>query len=148
MNRIDVFGNEIEEKEEEQYKVPSISPFDFLNSINYTKENLIVDEWSEKQYIPFIVNKGLSYSADTAIQANEMNSRPHLEKSLQYQFLMGVVRKRKRFNKWMKPVKRESIDIIKEYYGYSTRKAEQVLELLDNYKINELKQKLIKDGSN
>ena len=107
MKHVDFFGNEIEEKKEEQYKTPSISPFDFLNSINYTKENLIVDEWSEKQYIPFLVNKGLSYSADTVIQANEMNARPHLEKSLQFQFLINIIRSRKRFNKWIKPQKIE-----------------------------------------
>lgn len=124
----------------------TISPFDFINSINHTKENLIVDEWSEKQYNPYVVNKGMSYSHDTVIPANEMNSRPHLDKAMQYEFLLGIVRKKKRFNKWLKPVKRESIDIIKEYYGYNTRKAEQVLDLFDDSTMLKLKQKVIKGG--
>ena len=60
----------------EPYKAPSISPFDFINAITYNKDDLMVDDWAEKQYAPYIVNKGLSYGADTVIQANEMNSRP------------------------------------------------------------------------
>lgn len=134
------------ERIEETYKSPSISPFDFINSINHTKEHLIVDEWSEKQYLPFIVNKGLSYSADTVIPANEMNSRPHLDKSLQYSFLINIIRSRKRFNKWIKPEKIEALEVIKDYYGYSTKKAQEVLPILSKEQLNTLKQKLQKGG--
>lgn len=139
------FGVKIE-RIEETYKSPSISPFDFINSINHTKEHLIVDEWSEKQYLPFIVNKGLSYSADTVIPANEMNSRPHLDKSLQYSFLINIIRSRKRFNKWIKPEKIEALEVIKDYYGYSTKKAQEVLPILSKEQLNTLKQKLQKGG--
>ena len=116
-----------------------MSPFDFINSINYTKENLIVDEWSEKQYSPYIVNKGLSFSHDTVIPANEMNSRPHLDKTLQYSFLINIVRPRKRFNKWIKPEMIESLETVKEYYGYNTEKARQVLSIHSSEQINTLK---------
>ena len=139
------FGVKIE-RIEETYKSPSISPFDFINSINHTKEHLIVDEWSEKQYLPFIVNKGLSYSADTVIPANEMNSRPHLDKSLQYSFLINIIRSRKRFNKWIKPEKIEALEVIKDYYGYSTKKAQEVLQILTTEQLNTLKLKLKKGG--
>lgn len=141
----DEFGVKIE-KIEETYKSPSISPFDFINSINHTKEHLIVDDWSERQYLPFIVNKGLSYSADTVIPANEMNSRPHLDKSLQYSFLINIIRSRKRFNKWIKPEKIEALEVIKDYYGYSTKKAQEVLPILSKEQLNTLKQKLQKGG--
>lgn len=141
----DEFGVKVE-KIEETYKSPSISPFEFLNSINHTKKNLIVDEWSEKQYLPFIVNKGLSYSADTVIPANEMNSRPHLDKLLQYSFLINIIRSRKRFNKWIKPEKIEALEVIKDYYGYSTKKAQEVLPILSKEQLNTLKQKLQKGG--
>jgi hypothetical protein len=126
----------------------SISPFDFINSINYTKENLIVDEWSEKQYNAYIVNKGLSFSHDTVIPANEMNSRPHMDKTLQYSFLINIVRPRKRYNKWLKPDTIESLDVVKEFYGYSTEKARQALTLLSSDQINTLKEKLKKGGVN
>lgn len=142
-----VFGQPVEEVIQETYKAPAISPFEFVNAINHSKEDLIVDDWSEKQYVPYIVNRGLSYSADTAIPANEMNSRPHLDKKLQFQFLINSIRPRKRYNKWLKAEKIESIEVIKDYYGYSTEKAQQVLPLHDQSMIEYLKQKLEKGGN-
>lgn len=124
----------------------AISPFDFVKSINDTKENLITDDWSEDQYNAFIVNKALSFTPDTIIYANEMNSRPHLEKVLQYQFLINIVRKKKRFSKWIKKEKIEAIDIIKEYYGYNTDKARQVVSILSKEQIDDIKSKLYKGG--
>lgn len=124
----------------------AISPFDFVKSINDTKESLITDDWSEDQYNAFIVNKALSFTPDTIIYANEMNSRPHLEKVLQYQFLINIVRKKKRFSKWIKKEKIEAIDIIKEYYGYNTDKARQVVSILSKEQIDDIKSKLYKGG--
>jgi hypothetical protein len=139
-------GYEVVEKVEEVYKKPSISPFDFANAINYSKENLIVDDWSEKQYNPFIVNRSMSYGADTVIYANEMNSRPHLEKRLQFDFLINTVRPRKRYNKWLKPETVEVLATIQEYYGYSIDKARQVLPLLSDAQLDIIKKKLNKGG--
>lgn len=146
MNINKVFGQAEKQEIEEVYKTPSISPFDFINSINFSKEELIVDDWSEKQYQPYIVNKGLSFGSDTVIAANEVNSRPHIDKKLQYQFLINTIRPRKRFNKWIKPEKIEAMEIIKNYYGYSTEKARHVLPILSNEQLNHLKQKLEKGG--
>lgn len=133
-------------REEETYKSPTISPFDFINAIHHTKENLIVDEWSEKQYNPYIINKGLSYGHDTVIPANEMNSRPHLDSSLQFQFLINIVRPKKRFNKWLKAEKIDDLEVVKEYYCYSTQKAKDILPLLNEDIINEMKIKITKGG--
>lgn len=144
----EIFGQPVIEREVEVYKAPSISPFDFINAINHSKEELIVDDWSEKQYVPFVVNKGLSYGPDTVIQANEMNSRAHLDKKLQFQFLINSIRPKKRFNKWIKVEKLEAIEIVKQYYGYSTEKARQVLSILNEEQINHLKEKLKKGGMN
>ena len=124
----------------------NISPFEFVNSINDTKVNIIVDKWSEDEYNPFIVNKALSFTPDTVIYANEMNSRPHLEKALQYNFLINIVRKKKRFSKWIKKEKIEAIEIIKEYYGYNTEKARQVVSILSKEQIDNIKSKLYKGG--
>ena len=142
----DIFGQQEVKKEEEVFKQPAISPFDFINAINYTKNDLIVDDWSEKQYIPYIVNRGLSYGPDTVISANEMNSRPHLDKKLQFHFLINTVRPRKRYNKWIKAEKIEAIDVVKTYYGYSTDKARQALSILTQKQLDYLKQKLKKGG--
>ena len=123
-----------------------INPFDFINSINYTKDNLIVDDWSESQYKPFLINKGSSFTADTVILANEMNSRPHLDKKLQFDFLINIVRSRKRFAKWLKPERIEAIKLVQEYYGYSYEKASQILPLLSDEQIHYLKQRIKKGG--
>jgi hypothetical protein len=131
---------------EEDYKMTKISPFDFVNAIHYTKENLIVDDWSEKQYNPFVVNKSLSFGADTVIPANEMNSRPHLEKRLQFDFLINTIRPRKRFNKWLKAEKIEDLELVKQYYNYNTEKALQALRILSPEQINTIKERLNTGG--
>lgn len=118
----DVFGQAIEVVEEPVFKEPAISPFDFINAITFNKTDLIVDDWSEKQYVPYIINKGLSYGADTVIPANEMNSRAHLDKKLQFQFLINNIRPRKRFNKWIKVEKIESIEVIKNTMAIAQKK--------------------------
>jgi hypothetical protein len=142
----DVFGQPEVIQKEEVYKAPAISPFDFINAINFDKKDLIVDDWSEKQYIPYIVNRGLSFGADTAIPANEMNSRPHLDRKLQFDFLINTVRPRKRYNKWVKADKVEAIEVVKTYYGYSIEKARQALSILTSEQLDHLKQKLEKGG--
>jgi len=141
-------GDPVVTVDEEQFKVKkkAISPFDFANSINYTKDNLIVDDWSEKQYNAFIVNKALSYGADTVIAANEMNSRPHIDKKAQYDFLRGIVRKKKRFNKWLKAEKEEQLELVKEYYGYNNTKAAAALRMLNPDQIATIKKKLSRGG--
>ena len=131
---------------DEQLK--SISPFDYVNAINHTKDNIIVDEWTESQYKSFVVNKALSFSADTVIQANEMNSRPHLDRKLQFDFLINIVRSRKRFTKWLKPEKIEAVKLVQEYYGYSYEKASQILPLLSIEQIDYLKLRIKKGGVN
>lgn len=80
-----------------------MNPFDFLNEINYGKNNIMVDDIVEKQYNPFMVNRGLSYFQDTVLMANEMNVNHHLDNRLQFDFFINIVRKRKRFSKWFKP---------------------------------------------
>lgn len=145
---LDFLGEPVTKPDEVPYKAPAISPFDFINAIHHSKEKLIVDDWSEKQYNPYIINKGLSYGADTVIPANEMNSRPHLAKILQFDFLINIIRPRKRFNKWIKAEKVAELEVIKEYYGYSTEKAKQVLPLLTSSTIEEMKKRITKGGSN
>jgi hypothetical protein len=133
-------------QEEEVYKKPQISPFDFANAINHSKENLIVDDWSERQYNAWIVNKSMSYGADTVIYANEMNSRPHLERRLQFDFLINTVRPRKRYNKWLKAETVDVLATVQEYYGYSIDKARQVLPLLSDAQLEHMTNKLNRGG--
>lgn len=141
-------GEEIVEEKIEEYKTPKISPFDFVNSIHYSKEQLIVDEWSEKQYNAYVINKSLSFGADTVIAANEMNSRPHLDKKLQFDFLNSIntIRPRKRYNKWLKADKIEDLEVVKQYYNYNTEKAQQALRILTPENIHTIKERLNPGG--
>lgn len=124
-----------------------MNPFDYLNSINDTKQDIMVDDLAEKGYNAFMVNRGLSYFPDTVLLANEMNRNHHLPNRLQYSFLINTVRKRKRFSKWLKPQEAEDLMIVKEYYGYSNEKAKSALSLLSTDQINRLREKLNKGGS-
>jgi hypothetical protein len=140
-------GFEVEApKVEEVWKKPSISPFDFINAIHHSKEALITDDWSERQYNPYIVNRGLGFGADTVIYANEMNARPHLDRLLQFDFLINTIRPRKRYNKWLKAETVEVLDTIQEYYGYSKEKARQVLPLLSDTQLKTIKSRLNRGG--
>tara|TARA_X000000368_G_C22957008_1_gene679232 strand:+ start:136 stop:594 length:459 start_codon:yes stop_codon:yes gene_type:complete len=127
---------EIDEKEFE-HKIKKIGPFEFTNSI-YNKENLIVDERTEREYNPFIVNRALGFGKDTVLLANEMNSRHHLDNKLQYDFLMNTIRKGKRYNKWLKNDE-ENIEAIQKFFGYSLIKAKETLSLLNDTQIELIK---------
>jgi len=124
----------------------SLSPFDFLNAINYSKEDLIVDDITEKQYVPYMVNRGLSYFQDTVLFANEMNKNHHLDHLLQFHFFINIVRKKKRFSKWAKPESSDDVEVVKQYYGYSNEKARQACKLLTPDQIIQLKKKVNKGG--
>ena len=118
-----------------------MNPFDYVNQILYGKKNLIVDEASEKAYTPFLVNRSLSYHKDCIGYANEMNRRHHLDKKLQFDFLLNTVRSQKRpFAKWVKSEKSEDIECIKTVYGFSDTKAREALRLLSNEQIQQLKE--------
>ena len=121
---------------------------DYLNSINFTKQDVMKTDditW-EKKYPAFIVNKCLSYHYDTLIAANEMNGYHFLPNNMQYQFLLNIVRKKKRFAKWMKAEKLKDIEYVKEYYGYSNEKAKEALNILTDKQIEEIKLSLFKGG--
>lgn len=123
-----------------------MNPFEYLNAINATKKDLMVDDISEKAYSPFMVNRGLSYFPDTILYANEMNLNHHIDSRLQFDFLINIIKKKRRFSKWAKPVNIENLELIKEYYGYSNEKAKSVLSLLNDDQINELKARIYKGG--
>ena len=123
-----------------------MNPFEYLNAINYTKQNVLVDDLTEKAYNAFMVNRSLSYFNDTALIANEMNRYHHLDNRLQFDFFINIIRKKKRFSKWNKPETVGDVEVVKEYYGYSNEKARQALSLLTSKQIDELKKKVYKGG--
>ena len=123
-----------------------MNPFDYLKSINATKKNIMVDDITESEYNAFSINRGLSFFPDTVLYANEMNLNHHLDSRLQYDFLINIIKKKKRFTKWVKPQEIANLEVIKEYYGYSDEKAKSVLSLLNNGQMEELKKRIYKGG--
>jgi purine-nucleoside phosphorylase len=123
-----------------------MNPFEYLNAINMTKQDIMVDDIAEKGYNSFIVNRSLSYFNDTVLYANEMNVNHHIDNRLQFDFFINIVRKKKRFSKFMKPETVSDVEAVKEYYGYSNEKAKSALTLLTSDQINELKKKVYKGG--
>lgn len=119
---------------------------ELIPSIIQKKEYILSSE-GEKEYNPFLVNKALSNHMDTLYHSIQMNMNPNLDKRLQYDYLFYSVKAYKRpYQKWVKCVENSNLKYIKEYYGYSTSKAIQVLPLLSKDKLDFIKSKLDKGG--
>ena len=124
-----------------------MTPFDFINAINLTKKNLFEDPQAEKDYLPFLVNRGLSYFPDTVLYANEMNRNSGIPKDWQFSFFLNTIPKKKRFSKWhKKDADSESLILVKEYFGYSSEKALEALSTLSDEQLAMIKEKLYKGG--
>lgn len=118
---------------------------DIIPSILQTKKNVLENE---KDYVPFIVNKAISFHYDCVIQSNEMNMYPNLPSTMQYHFLLNSVRGYKRpFRKWEKRETIEDLEAVKEYFNYSYEKAKDVMSLLDATQIKKIKKEIDKGGT-
>jgi hypothetical protein len=125
-----------------------MTPFDFINAINLTKKDLFAeDPQANKDYVPFIVNRGLSYFPDTILYANEMNRNSGIDSDWQFSFLLNSISKKKRFSKWAKKdAETEDFRLVKEYFGYSDSKAQEALSVLSDNQLTMIKEKLYKGG--
>ena len=116
---------------------------DWLNSINFNKNNLIEEDPSViKDYSPYIINRCLSGNLDCIMFTNEMNRYPNLDKDMQYSFYLNTLRKKKRFSPWLRKDKVTDLQSVKQYYGYSNEKASQALKILSKQQLEFIKQRL------
>lgn len=126
------------------------SPFDYVNAINFTKQDLMTntdnDELAEAAYVPYLTNRSLSNFPDTILYANEMNMNHHLGNKLQFHYLINNIRPKKRFSKWAKKQDSEDFDAVKEYFKYNNAKTEQALQLLSPDQIKIIKKRLSTGG--
>ena len=114
---------------------------DWLNSINFTKENLIEDPDAISSYPPYIINRCLSGHLDTVLFANEMNKYSNIDKDMQYSFFLYTLRKRKRFSPWLKKEQIDDLDLVKKHYGYSNEKAKVAVSLLTKTQLEYIRNK-------
>lgn len=126
-----------------------MSPFDFVNAINNSVKRDLINEDPdlEKLYIPFMINRALSYFPDTIMYANETNFYNFLDNKLQNSYLLNIVRPAKRFAKWVKKQDNNDIDLVMEYFGYNREKAIQALSILSSDQLTIIKNKLTKGGT-
>ena len=120
---------------------------DWLNSINFNKNNLIEEDPDViKDYTPYVINRCLSGNLDCIMFVNEMNRYPNLDKDMQYSFYLNTLRKKKRFSPWLRKDKVTDLECIKSYYGYSNEKASQALKILSKEQLEFIKQRLDTGG--
>jgi hypothetical protein len=131
----------------EEVKQKSLSPFDYIKSITETKSNLMVDDATEKAYVPFVINNGLSTDKECLIMVHEMNIRPNISKRMQYDFLLNMISKKRRYMKYPKSAtKSENLGIIQEYYKCNSQKAFEILSILNDEQVSILRTKITNRG--
>jgi len=117
-----------------------MSPFDFTDSILITKKK-IDRELTVRHYLPFIINRSLSFGVDTVMYANEMNLNSHIDKKLQYDYLFHMISKRNSKNRWIKKSQDETLTMIREHYNCTIEKAREAMSILSKEQIEEIKKK-------
>lgn len=127
-----------------------MSPFDFINAVTYTKEDLLKkDTLAPKEYkkSSFIINRGLSYFLDTVAYANVMNQYSQIPPEWQFSFYLNSIVKKKRFSKWNEKEKfGKHFSVVKEYFKYSDEKAKVAMSILTDDQLKEIEEKLYKGG--
>ena len=79
---------------------------------------------------------------------NEINQQHHLDKKLQFDFLINSLRPRNRYAPWMKAKKLKNLEYVKEFYGFNNAKAKSALDILTDDQVSAIKDKLNKGGRN
>lgn len=112
-----------------------------IPSILQTKQEGLLADVGEDQYVAFVVNRALSYHRDTVFAANVVNVFPKLDKKLQYDFLLNTVRGyKRRFVPWPKKAPQGDLEAIKLCYGCSTSVAHDILSILKPDQMDKIRQ--------
>ena len=67
---------------------------------------------------------------------------------MQFDFLINIIRKNKRYSKWYKPQPDDDVDAVMNHYGYSQDKARLVVDLLTKDQIKIITKSQSKGGIN
>lgn len=119
---------------------------DWIPSILQTKKYIMTPE-NEKEYVPYVVNRAISQNNDCILFVNEMNILYNLDKKLQYDYFINILKAKKRkYQKWYKATESTDINAIKEYYDYSSEKAKDALRILSAEQLKYIKEIINKGG--
>lgn len=122
-----------------------MSPFDILKIIyekkDHDREEVLAD------YDAFVINKGMSFNRDTVFFANVCNQFYSLDKGMQFDFLLGLVPKGKRYGEWVKnTINNSDVDLVAEYFDINKTIAERYLSILTEDQLIIIKNKMAKGG--
>lgn len=118
-----------------------------IPSLTVKKEYILNNESDVKEYVPYVVNKALSFHMDCILYANEMNRLPNVTKKLHYDYLYNSLRRYKRpFVPWMKKEKDDDLAIISKAYNCSASEAKYYQTILTQDQIDGLKKELDTGG--
>ena len=124
---------------------------EILPDINYGHKNLIREgDMDEAEYgrSAFIINRALSMNVDTILYVNEMNIHYQTDPLLQYDYFINSLRKKKRWSKWAKAQQSANLELVKTYYNYNEQRAREVLDLLSESQVEDIRLRLSKGGTN
>ena len=117
---------------------------DWLNSVNFTKEDLSEDM---KSYPPYIVNRCLSGHLDCVLFANEMNKYHFLDKDMQYKFYLNSLRKKRDFLPGSVRTKSRISKVSNNTMVIVMRRHVKLLKILTQEQINFIKKRLDVGGT-
>lgn len=117
-----------------------------MKSIN-TKTEILDQAFIEAEYVPFVVNRSLSYIIDVVLFTHEMSLRSSsMPVWDQYLWYYHIIPKKKRFSRWHKYETPKYLQAVKEYYNYSTAKAMTALSILTDDQCAEIVDLIDKGG--
>lgn len=127
----------------------SVSPFDFVDAVSFTKEDIIRDgDAEERDYNAFIVNRSLSFFPDSVFDSQEMNREYMLDSIMQFDYLRLSLRKRKRFSKWFKKINNDDLEVVSQVFNISINKSKDVIRALTDEQLDAIKSHLKRGGIN
>jgi hypothetical protein len=123
------------------------SPFDFIKSFSNKKEIWGV-ETDGKDYVPFVVNRGLSFMQDCVHYSNIMNQYHELPEKAQHDFYFNAIPKGRRYAEWIKAEECDAdVRLVSEYYCINNRMAKKYVEMLSGDQLLIIREKMNRGGN-
>lgn len=116
-----------------------MTPFDIVKSISQTKEDLSKEEKFKENYNQYIINRALSRFTDCIMVVNDINMYPYISDDMHYCYLINSIRPRHRYKPWLKQDENKDIDMIMNYYKCNVKRAKEMLSLLDEKQLKDLR---------